>query len=315
MRRSAVTIGLFVIFMFSIAFAAETLTNDAIVTMVKGGVGEDLLIAKVRTSEGKYDLSPGGILSLKNAGVSEAIIKAMVEASAPPLVPQPRPAEAVAKDTQDAIALYRQGKGAEAAAAFDKLLVEKPGDDSLVIWRALALLEQAQATKDLDKLGYRPLVARAYTSVAPLKLRQSGNPDWNLAMAKAFWLNDRPTWASRAAGSAMALRSNFVEAQLVLGDIAYDTELSALNAPATDARRDTSRRFAGTFSRKEYEKALALPNISTSARAEALYKLGLVSAVLEGKRDSAREYWERAAAEDGCRYGRLAQDKLKMGAK
>ncbi len=48
-------------------------------------------------------------------------------------------------------------------------------------------------------------------------------------MAKAFWLNDRPTWASGPPGSALGLRANYPEAQLLLGDLAYDSEVSSLD--------------------------------------------------------------------------------------
>ncbi len=316
MRRSAGVLALvaLIILLVSGVSAAEVLTNDAIVSMVKAGLGEDLIIGKVRTTEGKYDLSTDGILKLKGAGVSEPVIMAMLEVSAPPVSVQPRSAPATAKDVQDAVALYRQGKGVEAAAAFDKLLAEQPNDDGLRIWKALSLLEQARAIRDAGKSGYQSLVRNAYALLQPLKLRQSGSPEWNLAMGRAFWLNDRPTWASRAASAAAGLRRDFAEAQLLLADLAYDAEFGALNASAADPRRDTARQFAGTFSRKEYEKVLNLPDLPGSMRAEALYKLGLVAAVLEGKPDSAREHWERAAAAaPACRYGFLAQDKLKAG--
>jgi tetratricopeptide (TPR) repeat protein len=315
MKRAAGLFWLSVIFFLLFvgsAFAAEVLTNDAIVTMVKASLGEELIIGKIRISEPKYDLSTDTILKLKNDGVSEAIIKAMIEASAPPPGPQPKTSEALAKETQDAIALYRHGKGAEAVAAFDKLLAERPTDDNLRIWKALALLEQARALKDATMSGYKPLVANAYAMLQPLGRQQVANPDWNLAMARAFWLNDRPTWASRAAGKAIALRTNFAEAQLVIGDLAYDAEFSAINAPSTDPRRELARRFAGVQTRPEYEKALAMPDLSAPLRAEVLYKLGLVSSELEGKKESAREYWQRAVSADpGCRYGVLAEQQLK----
>jgi len=311
MRGSAGIFGLFVIvaFLISGALAAETLTNDAVVAMVKAGLGEELIISKGKAAEGQYDLSVDGILMLKRDGVSEAIIKAMVDTSAPPAAAPSKSAEAPAKETQAAIALCRQGKGAEAAASFDKLLAERPNDEDLRIWKALALLEQARAMKDVNAAGYKPLVTNAYRILQPIGRKHGDNPEWNLAMARAFWLNDRPTWAGRAAGKALELRVNFAEAQIVLGDLAYDSEVNAINAPAT---RDSARRFAGTYTRQEHEKALSMPDLSGTLRAEALYKLGVMSAELEGKPAAAREYWQRATdADPACRYGVLAQEKLK----
>ena len=81
---------------------------------------------------------------------------------------------------------------AEAAAAFDRLIAEKPDDDGLRMWKALTLLEQAREIKDNNASGYKPLVMNAYAILQPLKPRLATNADWNFAMAKAFWLNASP---------------------------------------------------------------------------------------------------------------------------
>jgi hypothetical protein len=293
------------------AFAAEILSNEAVVTMVKSGLGEDLIVSKIKISQAQFDLSTNGILRLKTEGVSETIIKAMVEASATPAPPEAKTAEAMARETQDAIGLYRQGKVGEAAAAFDKLIAEKPGDDGLKIWKALALLEQARAKRDARATGFKPLVLNAYAILQPLGQRQVNNPDWNFAMAKAFWMNDRPTWARKAAGKALNLRPNFAEAHLLLGDLAYDDEMGP-NINTRDPRGDTARWQSTLACRKAYESALAIPDLSSDLRAEALYKIGVASAELEHKVAVARDYWQSAAAADSdSRYGRMAQEKLK----
>jgi hypothetical protein len=61
--------------------AAEVLTNDTVLTMVKAGLGEDLIISKLKTSQNQFDLSTAGILKLKNEGVNEKILQAMIETS------------------------------------------------------------------------------------------------------------------------------------------------------------------------------------------------------------------------------------------
>ncbi len=299
-----------VLALVSPAFAGEVLTNDAVVAMVKSGLAEEVIVGKVLISGAKYDLSADGLLKLKSDGVSDAIVRAMIEASAPPS--SAKTADAIAKGTQAAIALYRQGKGAEAVVAFDKLLMDRPNDDALRIWKARALLEQARALKDVNTSGFKPLVVDAYRILHPMGRAHAQDPDWNFAMAQAFWLNERPTWAGRAAGKALEYRPDFAEAQIVLGDLSYDSERDAINAPPTDPRRETARRFAGESTRKEYEKVLAIRDVPATVRAEVLYKIGLVAGELEGKAALARESWERAVAADPtCRYGALAQQKLR----
>ena len=316
MQRSTGILWLFVLFLLIVpnAFAAEVLTNDGVVAMVKAGLGDEVVISKIKTSQGQFDLSAQGLVQLKESGASDAVIKSMIEASAPPPappVPAGKSAQAMAEETQAAVALYRQGKGAEAEAAFDKLLAERPGDDDLKIWKARAMLEQARAKKDADTSGYKGLVNRAYGILAPMKSRIPHNPDWNFAMAQAFWMNERPVWAGRAAKAALGLRANFAEPQILLGDIAYDGDVEALKSPSAGPQTQTARLWAGAAARQEYEKALATRDISAALQAETLYKLGRVAAVFEKKPGVAREYWERAVAADpDCRYGVMAKNTL-----
>jgi hypothetical protein len=76
--------------------AAEVLTNDAIVRMVKAGLGEELILSKIKTSAGQYDLTTNALIKLKTAGASDTIIQAMMgapsaagpsDAPAPPAPP------------------------------------------------------------------------------------------------------------------------------------------------------------------------------------------------------------------------------------
>ena len=297
------------------ASAADVLTNDAVVAMVKAGLGDEVVIGKIKISQNQFDLSTQALLRLKEDGVGPAVIKAMVETAAPPA---PKTAEAAAREAQDALALYRQGKVVEAEAIFDKLLVERPGDADLKIWKALAILEQARAKKDADEAvaTYKPLVVKAYGILQPLGREQTTNADWNCAMAKAFWLNDRPTWAGRAAKKALELRANFAEPQLLLGDLAYGGDAQALSSAGGSPQRQTVAMFAGSTARKEYETALATPGLAAALQAEALYKLGKVAAELQQNPGVAREYWGRAVAADpDCRYGVMAKNKLQAAPK
>jgi tetratricopeptide (TPR) repeat protein len=315
MKRSTGGLWLCVLFLLITpnALAAEVLTNDAVVAMVKAGLGDEVVVSKIKISQNQFDLSTQAILRLKEDGVSPAVIKAMVE-TAPP--PAPKAAEAGARETQDAIALYRQGKAVEATAAFDKLLAERPGDDDLKIWKALSLLEQARAMKDANTSGYKGLVNNAYAILQPMGRRIPNNPDWNFAMAKAFWLNERPTWAGKAAKTALGLRANFAEPQLLLGDLAYDSDMQALTSPGGSPQSQSVTLFAGSTARKEYETALATPGLAAALQAEALYKLGKVGAELQRNPGVAREYWERAVAADpDCRYGVMAKQKLHAASK
>ena len=56
-----------------IAAAQEILTNDSILKMVKGGLGDDLIITIVHNQPGRYSLTPDDLVKLKQrVGLLEA---------------------------------------------------------------------------------------------------------------------------------------------------------------------------------------------------------------------------------------------------
>jgi hypothetical protein len=57
--------------------AAQPLTNDSVVKLVKAGLGEDTIISIVNTQSGQYSTGAEDVIALKKAGVSEKIIIAM----------------------------------------------------------------------------------------------------------------------------------------------------------------------------------------------------------------------------------------------
>jgi hypothetical protein len=62
--------------------AAETLTNATVVSLVQAGLGNEAVIAKIKASDGKYDLSTNDLIALKSAGVSGDVIAAMIGTTA-----------------------------------------------------------------------------------------------------------------------------------------------------------------------------------------------------------------------------------------
>jgi len=54
------------------------LTNDAIVKMVRAGLGEDVIVSMVNTQPANYTLTPEQLIALKSAGVPDRVVTAMV---------------------------------------------------------------------------------------------------------------------------------------------------------------------------------------------------------------------------------------------
>ena len=57
----------------------EPLNNDAIIKMVKAGLGEDVIVSMVELQPARYSLTPDALIALKTAGVSDKIIGAMIK--------------------------------------------------------------------------------------------------------------------------------------------------------------------------------------------------------------------------------------------
>jgi hypothetical protein len=59
------------------------LTNADVISMLKGGVSEPITIAKIQSSQGKFDFSPGGCRALTEAHVSQKILDTMAAGTNP----------------------------------------------------------------------------------------------------------------------------------------------------------------------------------------------------------------------------------------
>lgn len=86
--------------------AAQALNNDSVIKMVKAGLTDDVIVATINANSGTYDTSADGLIALKQSGVSNKVIDAIVakstasapDASAPdaaapsaPAAPEPPP--------------------------------------------------------------------------------------------------------------------------------------------------------------------------------------------------------------------------------
>jgi hypothetical protein len=78
--------------------AQEVLTNESVISMVKAGLSETIILAKVKSSAGKFDVRTDSLVALKRAGVTDRVIEAMVShpGQAAAAAPAPAPAATAA---------------------------------------------------------------------------------------------------------------------------------------------------------------------------------------------------------------------------
>ena len=61
-----------------LAAIAAPMTNDDVIKMVKGGLGEATVIQAIDAAEAGFDTSPDGLVKLKQGGVSDNVIQRII---------------------------------------------------------------------------------------------------------------------------------------------------------------------------------------------------------------------------------------------
>src|SRR5258706_8799157 len=64
------------------AYAADKLNNDSIIELHKLGLGDAVIVEKIKTSTCTFDSNTDSLKKLKEAGISDAVIAAMISAGA-----------------------------------------------------------------------------------------------------------------------------------------------------------------------------------------------------------------------------------------
>jgi hypothetical protein len=65
------------------SLAQEVLTNESVVQMVKAGLPEAVVIAKIKSTATKFDLKTESLVNLKKAGISDKVLEAMMAPGSP----------------------------------------------------------------------------------------------------------------------------------------------------------------------------------------------------------------------------------------
>lgn len=62
------------------AFAQETMTNDEVISLTKAGLAGSIIIGKINSSATNFDMSTDALIKLKQAGVPDDVVGAMLAA-------------------------------------------------------------------------------------------------------------------------------------------------------------------------------------------------------------------------------------------
>lgn len=122
---------------------------------------------------------------------------------------------------------YDQGKPEEAAKELDAACAGKTNDDTCKVWKCLLELEKAAIMKERGEGGYDKIGFNNYLILKPLLPRNGDNPDYWLAAAKSFALNNSPGRAKKALEKALYYRRDFPEARFIQIELGEESDASA----------------------------------------------------------------------------------------
>ncbi len=77
------------VFGLALAQTKKPLTNDDVLQMVKAGFQESMIVKAIEANETNFDVSVQALMDLKNAGVSQSVIEAMLAAETRKKAPAP----------------------------------------------------------------------------------------------------------------------------------------------------------------------------------------------------------------------------------
>lgn len=187
MKLYARAVVVVLLFAAGILFAQQALNDDSVVKMVKAGLGDDVIVATIRSSPGSYSLTPDDLINLKKQGLSEKVLSAMIEKNAggPTVAASAPPAAAAAAPLVDEVGIYFKNKDGKWTEILPEVVNWKTGGvlkrfatDGIVKGDVNGHIE-GKASKNalntpLDFLVYVP-EGIAITEYQLLHLHESGN--------------------------------------------------------------------------------------------------------------------------------------------
>lgn len=90
---------LLLVFGVLLMFGQDTLNNEGVIKLVKAGMSEELILNVIRQQPGIYVLGATELVALKDAGVSEKLIAAMLDKGKTPVAPVADAAAAAKKSS------------------------------------------------------------------------------------------------------------------------------------------------------------------------------------------------------------------------
>lgn len=170
-----------------ILLAQSALSNDSITKMAKAGLGDDTIVAMIKSQPGTYQVDSDSVIQLKKDGVSDKVIGAMIEKNSGGSTPNaaPSPAPTSLSLAVDEVGIYYKNKNDKWVEILPEVVNWKTGgalkrfaSDGIVKGDVNGHIEGKNSKNalntPLDFLIYMP-EGIAITEYQLLRLHESGN--------------------------------------------------------------------------------------------------------------------------------------------
>ena len=302
MKSFRCTVLFFTVFLLIVSniSAAEILTNESIISMVRAELGEALIISKVRASRNRFDVSVEGIKRLKAEGVGEEIIKVMIGA----------PDDQTGADYLQALSLKESAKYDEAIQILTRL-ADKDHDVKYRFALIDTLLEKSWDMKEAGNQNWKTVAIEGKTKLKDIYRDNLTNADYWILYSKLSAIVDRERNLSGGIKKALYYRPGDVKTLIIQGDLLFRlAKKTSINHVFDDESGDT-RKSRARKAKRAYKSALKNKNLSDEQKAYVCYSLGELESKMFHDRRSSAKFWEQSVqASAESKWGALSKKRL-----
>ncbi len=302
MKSFRYTVLFFTVFLLIISniSAAEILTNESIINMVRSDLGEALIISKVKASRNRFDVSVEGIKRLKAEGVGEEIIKVMIGA----------PDDQTGEDYLQALSLQESAKYDEAIQILSRL-VYKNQDVKYHLALIDALLEKSWDMKEAGNKNWKAVAIEGKTKIKDIYRDNLTNADYWILYSKLSAIVDRERNLSGGIKKALYYRPGDVKTLIIKGDLFFRLAKTTSRNHVFDDESGDTRKSRARKAKQAYKSALKDKNLSDEQRAYVCYSLGELNSQLFHDKRSSAKFWEQSVqASADSKWGTLSKERL-----
>jgi hypothetical protein len=185
--RKGILATLFLVGCLAVA-AQQALNNDSIIKMVKAGLSEDIIVSTINASPGTYDISADALIGLKQAGVGDKVIAAIVTKNAAPVSSTPPAAATAQPPAPETTEPPEEGKASGSAPVpVGARIVIAPMGGFETYFAAAVREKRVPITLTLDKGSAQYYVVSTDTEWQGFVYGAGGAANWNQGAGSAAY--------------------------------------------------------------------------------------------------------------------------------